>query len=89
MAEPKVRSHRPYGPSRADKIVPAGRAAELADNKALVRRYYDGVLTGRDHDLLAGLLDPSFVTHVSGGPDVGADGYMAAVAAPNRFGRLA
>jgi steroid delta-isomerase-like uncharacterized protein len=54
---------------------------ELAENKALVRRYYDEVLTGRDRDLLARLLDPSFVSHVPGGPDVGADAYMAAVEA--------
>ena len=54
---------------------------ELAENKALVRRYYDEVLAGRDRDLLARLLAPSFVSHVSGGSDVGADGYMAAVEA--------
>jgi SnoaL-like domain len=54
---------------------------ELAENKALVGRYYDEVLTGRDRDLLARLFDPSFVSHVSGGPDVGADAYMAAVEA--------
>ena len=53
----------------------------LAENKALVRRYYDEVLTGRDRDLLAQLLDPSFVSHVSGGSDVGADAYSAAVEA--------
>jgi steroid delta-isomerase-like uncharacterized protein len=54
---------------------------DLAENKALVRRYYDEVLTGRDRDLLARLLDPSFVSHVPGGPDVGAGAYMAAVEA--------
>ena len=54
---------------------------ELAENKALVRRYYDEVLTGRDRDLLAQLLDPSFVSHVSGGSDVGAGAYSAAVQA--------
>jgi steroid delta-isomerase-like uncharacterized protein len=53
----------------------------LAKNKALVRRYYDEVLTGRNRDLLRQLLDPSFVSHVSGGSDVGADAYMAAVEA--------
>ena len=50
---------------------------ELEENKALVRRYYQEVLTGRDRDLLGRLLDPSFVSHVSGGPDAGA--YAAAV----------
>jgi steroid delta-isomerase-like uncharacterized protein len=49
------------------------------ENKALVRRYYDEVLTGRDRGLFERLLDPSFVSHVSGGPDVGADAYAAAV----------
>ena len=52
---------------------------ELEENKALVRRYYQEVLTGRDRDLLARLLDPSFVSHVSGGPDAGAGAYAAAV----------
>jgi steroid delta-isomerase-like uncharacterized protein len=54
---------------------------DLEENKALVRRYYQEVLTGRDRDLLARLLDVSFVSHVSGGPAVGARGYTAAVAA--------
>jgi steroid delta-isomerase-like uncharacterized protein len=54
---------------------------DLAENKALVRRYYDEVLTGRDRDLLTQLLDPSFVSHVPGGSDVGADAYTAAVQA--------
>ncbi len=45
---------------------------DLEENKALVRRYYQAVLTGRDRDLLARLLDASFVSHVSGGPAVGA-----------------
>jgi hypothetical protein len=40
---------------------------DLEENKALVRRYYQSVLTGRDRDLLARLLDSSFVSHVSGG----------------------
>jgi hypothetical protein len=40
---------------------------DLEENKALVRRYYHEVLTGRDRDLLARLLDSSFVSHVSGG----------------------
>ena len=52
---------------------------ELEENKALVRRYYQEVLTGRDRDLLARLLDPSFVSHVSTGPDAGAGAYAAAV----------
>jgi predicted ester cyclase len=52
---------------------------DLAESKALVRRYYDEVLTGGDRQLLARLLDPSFVSHVSGGPDAGAEFYIAAV----------
>jgi steroid delta-isomerase-like uncharacterized protein len=52
-----------------------------AENKALVRRYYDEVLTGSDRKLLARLLDPAFVSHVSGGSDAGAEAYAAAVAA--------
>jgi hypothetical protein len=71
----------------------------LAENKALVRRRYyyyyyydddddddddDEVLTGRDSDLLARLLDPSFMSHVSGGSDVGASGYTADVEATQR-----
>ena len=52
---------------------------ELEENKALVRRYYQEVLTGRDRDLLARLLDPGFVSHVPGGPAVGAGAYTAAV----------
>lgn len=54
---------------------------DLAENKALVRRYYDEVLTGRDRSLLTQLLDPSFVSHVSGGPDAGAAAYATAVGA--------
>lgn len=54
---------------------------DLAENKALVRRYYDEVLTGRNRDLLTQLLDPSFVSHVSGGSDVGAGTYAVAVRA--------
>jgi len=54
---------------------------DLAESKALVRRYYDEVLTGRDRQLLAQLLDPSFVSHVSGGNDAGAEAYTAAVGA--------
>lgn len=52
---------------------------DLEENKALVRRYYQEVLTGRDRDLLARLLDSSFVSHVSGGPAAGAGAYTAAV----------
>jgi steroid delta-isomerase-like uncharacterized protein len=47
--------------------------------QALVRRYYDEVLTGRDRTRLAQLIDPSFVSHVSGGFDAGAEAYTAAV----------
>lgn len=54
---------------------------DLEENKALVRRYYQEVLTGRDRDLLARLLDSSFVSHVSGGTTAGAGAYTAAVAA--------
>jgi steroid delta-isomerase-like uncharacterized protein len=53
----------------------------LNENRTLVRRYYDEVLTGRDRGLLEHLVDPSFVSHISGGPDVGADVYAAAVGA--------
>jgi hypothetical protein len=48
---------------------------------ALVRRYYQEVLNGRDRDLLARLLDSSFVSHGSGGLAAGARAYTAAVAA--------
>ena len=44
-----------------------------------MRRYYQEVLTGRDRDLLPRLLDPCFVSHVSGGADAGAGAYAAAV----------
>ena len=54
---------------------------DRAENKALVRRYYDEILTGSDRKLLARLLDPAFVSHVSSGPDAGAEAYAAAVAA--------
>ena len=52
---------------------------ELEQNKALVRRYYDEVLTGRDRQLLDQLLDASFISHVSGGPDAIVETYVAAV----------
>jgi steroid delta-isomerase-like uncharacterized protein len=52
---------------------------DLEENKALVRRYYQEVLTGRDRDVLAWLLDSSFVSHGSGGPAAGAGAYTAAV----------
>jgi steroid delta-isomerase-like uncharacterized protein len=51
----------------------------LTENKALVRRYYDEVLTARNRSVLGQLLDSSFVSHVSGGSDVGAEAYAAAV----------
>ncbi len=51
----------------------------LEENKALVRRYYQEVLTGRDRDLLTRLLDPCFVSHVPGSADAGAGTYAAAV----------
>ena len=54
---------------------------DLAENKALVRRYYHEVLTGRNRDLLTQLLDPSFASHVPGGADVGVGAYTAAVQA--------
>jgi predicted ester cyclase len=53
----------------------------VEQNKALVRRYYDGVLTGRDRQLLDQLLDASFISHVSDGPDVIVETYIAAVEA--------
>ena len=51
----------------------------LTESKALVRRYYDEVLTARNRSVLGQLLDSSFVSHVSGGSDVGAEAYAAAV----------
>ena len=54
---------------------------DLEENKALVRRYYQEVLTGRDRELLARLLDSCFVSHGSGGSAAGAGAYTAAVAA--------
>jgi steroid delta-isomerase-like uncharacterized protein len=51
----------------------------LTENKALVRRYYDEVLTARNRSVLGQLLDSSFVSHVYGGSDVGAEAYAAAV----------
>jgi len=53
----------------------------LDENKALVRRYYDEVLTGRNRELLDQLVDPSFVSHISGGADAGVGAYAAAVEA--------
>lgn len=51
----------------------------MQENKDLVRRYYDEVLTGRNRDLLEQLVDPSFVSHIPGGAVVGAAVYAAAV----------
>jgi predicted ester cyclase len=48
-------------------------------NKRLVRRYYDEVLTGRNRAVLEQLLDPHFVSHVSGGSDAGRAVYAAAI----------
>jgi len=50
----------------------------LTENKALVRRYYDEVLTARNRSVRQ-LLDSSFVSHASGGSEVGAEAYAAAV----------
>ena len=52
---------------------------DLTENKALVRRYYDEVLTARNRSLLGQLLDSSFVSHVSGGADAGVEAYAAAL----------
>ena len=73
--------------TRLTRPLPGPRArCDYADvgpeeNKALVRRYYHEVLTGRDRDLLAQLLDPCFVSHGPGGADAGAGAYAAAVGA--------
>lgn len=40
----------------------------LDENKTLVRRYYGEVLTGRDRGRFEQLVDPLFVSHISGGP---------------------
>ena len=57
---------------------PLGAAAR---NKALVRRYYDEVLTGRHEECLDELLAAEFTSHGAGGVHVGAIGYGAAVSA--------
>lgn len=82
LAGPAVRPPAGAGPGG---IVagPGGKweyaGVDLEENKALVRRYYQEVLTGRDRDLLARLLDFSFVSHGSGGSAAGAGAYTAAV----------
>src|ERR1700750_958979 len=80
-------------PDPAGRCCPAGRhccrpGREMGvcrrgsgGEQALVRRYYQQVLTGHDRDLLARLLDSSFVSHGSGGSAAGAAAYTAAVAA--------
>jgi len=54
---------------------------DLEENKALVHSYYEEVLTRRNSGLLRQLMDPSFVSYVSDGPDADADAYAAAVEA--------
>ena len=44
-----------------------------------MRRYDQEVLTGRDRDLFARLLDPYLVSHVSGGPSAGTGAFTTAV----------
>jgi steroid delta-isomerase-like uncharacterized protein len=59
----------------------SGSRVRLEVNVALVRRYYEEVLSGRDDSLLGELLDPGFLSHGPGGVTVGVDGYAKAVAA--------
>jgi len=51
----------------------------LEANKLLVRRYYDEVLNGRNLAVLDDILSPAFRSRMSNNPDVGFEGYKAAV----------
>ena len=51
----------------------------LTENKALVRRYYDEVLTARNRRVLGQLLESSVVSRGAGSAGVGADADAAAV----------
>jgi steroid delta-isomerase-like uncharacterized protein len=53
----------------------------VSDARALVRRYYDEVLTGRRPEVLDELLAPGFVSHGGGGASADRAAYAAAVAA--------
>ena len=53
----------------------------MSDAPALVRRYYDEVLTGGRIEVLDELLAPGFFSHGGGGASADAAGYRAAVAA--------
>jgi steroid delta-isomerase-like uncharacterized protein len=48
-------------------------------NKALVRRYYDQVLTHRDTSVLNELLAPTFVSYLSTGAPVRREQYVQAI----------
>ena len=62
---------------------------DLAANKALVARYYDEVLTGRDLGVLDELLADDFTSWTAAGARVDAATYRQAVAASQRaFGDL-
>ena len=60
--------------------VESDESTGVEQNKTLVRRYYDDVLTGRDAEQLPELLGPGFTSHGPGGVTVGIEGYEAAVA---------
>jgi steroid delta-isomerase-like uncharacterized protein len=53
----------------------------IDSNKALVRRYYDEVLSAGKIEVLAELLAPSFASHGADGRTFGAEEYRAAVVA--------
>jgi steroid delta-isomerase-like uncharacterized protein len=53
----------------------------MSDARALVRRYYDEVLSGGRMEVLDELLAPGFMSHGGGGVIANGDGYRSAVAA--------
>jgi hypothetical protein len=53
----------------------------MSDAPALVRRYYDEVLTGGRIEVLDELLAPGFVSHGGGGASADAAGYRVTVSA--------
>ena len=50
-----------------------------AENKAIVRRYYDEVLTGRNLEVVDKLFAPDFISHTASGKIVDLATYLQAV----------
>ena len=60
--------------TRAESVESASMSA--ADNKALVRRLWEGLVGAGDHGLADELLAPDYTVHFAGNPPMDRDGFL-------------